>query len=44
MQMKVKEWGNSQEIRLLKEIRKSSGIEVNGTLDVKASKGVINCL
>ncbi len=33
-----------QEIRLPKEIRKNAGIEVNETLDVKVSNGVINCL
>lgn len=41
MQVKVKEWGNSQGIRLPKEIRKSAGIALNEILDVTASDGVI---
>lgn len=44
MQAQVKEWGNSQEIRLSKEILKSAGIEVNETLDVKVSNGVITLI
>ena len=41
MQAQVKEWGNSQGIRLSKEILKSAGIEVNEVLDVTVSNGVI---
>lgn len=41
MQAQVKEWGNSQGIRLSKEILKSAGISVNEILDVTVSNGVI---
>ena len=41
MQAQVKEWGNSQGIRLSKEVLKSAGITLNGLLDVTASNGVI---
>ncbi len=41
MQAQVKEWGNSQGIRLSKEILKSAGIAVNETLEVTVSDGVI---
>ena len=41
MQAQVKEWGNSQGVRLSKEILKSAGIELNETLEVSASNGVI---
>lgn len=41
MQAQVKEWGNSQGIRLSKEILKSAGIAVNETLEVMVSDGVI---
>lgn len=41
MQAQVKEWGNSQGIRLPKEVLKSAGIAVNEVLDVKVSNGVI---
>jgi antitoxin MazE len=41
MQAQVKEWGNSQGIRLSKEILKSAGITVNDVLDVTTSNGVI---
>lgn len=41
MQAQVKEWGNSQGIRLPKEILKSAGIALNEVLDVTASNGVI---
>ncbi len=41
MQAQVKEWGNSQGIRLSKEILKSAGIELNEVLDVSVSNGVI---
>ncbi len=41
MQAQVKEWGNSQGIRLSKDVLKSAGIELNETLDVTVSNGVI---
>lgn len=41
MQAQVKEWGNSQGIRLSKEILKSAGIELNEVLDVTISNGAI---
>ena len=41
MQAQVKEWGNSQGIRLPKEVLKSAGIELNEVLDVSVSNGVI---
>lgn len=41
MQAQVKEWGNSQGIRLSKETLKSAGIALNEVLDVLVSNGVI---
>ena len=41
MQAQVKEWGNSQGIRLPKEVLRSAGIAVNEFLDVKVSNGAI---
>lgn len=41
MQAQVKEWGNSQGIRLPKDVLKGAGIELNETLDVTVSNGVI---
>lgn len=41
MQVQVREWGNSQGIRLSKEILKNAGIELNEVLDVSVSNGVI---
>lgn len=41
MQTQVKEWGNSQGIRLPKEILKSAGIALNEVLEISASNGVI---
>ena len=37
MQAQVKEWGNSQGIRLSKEVLKSAGIKLNEFLDVEVS-------
>ena len=37
MQAQVKEWGNNQETRLSKDIRKSAGIELNENLDVSVA-------
>ena len=41
MQVQVKDWGNSQGIRLSKDILNSAGISVNEVLDVNVSNGVI---
>lgn len=41
MQTQVREWGNSQGIRLSKEILRSAGISLNEVLDVTVSNGVI---
>ena len=41
MQAQVKVWGNSQGIRLPKEVLKRAGIILNEVLDVKVSDGVI---
>ena len=40
MQAQVKKWGNSQGIRLSKDILKSAGIATNDILDVTISNGV----
>ncbi len=41
MKIQIKKWGNSQGIRLSKEILESAGIRTNEILEVTASKGVI---
>lgn len=41
MQAQVKEWGNSQGVRLSKDILKSAGISLDDVLDVTVSNGVI---
>lgn len=41
MQTQVREWGNSQGIRLPKEILKNAGIAINEVLEVSVSNGVI---
>lgn len=41
MQAQIKEWGNSQGIRLPKEILKSAGFALNEVLDVTVANGVI---
>ena len=41
MQAQVREWGNSQGIRLSKEILKSAGIALNEMLEVTVSYGLI---
>ena len=41
MQAQVKEWGNSQGIRLPKEVLKNAGIALNDILEVTVSNGVI---
>lgn len=44
MQAQVREWGNSQGIRLSKEILNSAGISVNEVLDVTVSNGMITLI
>ena len=44
MQTQVREWGNSQGIRLSKEILNSAGIAVNEVLDVTVSNGMITLI
>ena len=41
MQVQVKEWGNSQGIRLPKEVLRSAEVALNDFLDVTVSDGVI---
>lgn len=41
MQTQVKTWGNSQGIRIPKEVLQSAGIAVNEVLDISVSNGVI---
>ena len=41
MQAQVKKWGNSQGIRLPKEVLKEARIAVNEMLDITVSNGVI---
>jgi len=41
MQTQVREWGNSQGVRLSKEILRGAGIALNEVLDVSVSNGVI---
>lgn len=41
MQAQVKAWGNSQGIRLSKDILQSAGISLDEILDVSVSNGVI---
>ncbi len=41
MQAQVKMWGNSQGIRLPKDILQEASISVNDVLDVKVSNGMI---
>ena len=42
MQAQVKEWGNSQGIRLPKEVLKNAGLTLNDILVVTVSNGVIS--
>ena len=44
VQAQVKEWGNSQGIRLSKEVFKSAGIELNEILEVSVANGVITLM
>ena len=41
MQVQVKTWGNSQGIRIAKEILQAANIAVNDMLDINVSDGVI---
>lgn len=41
MQTQVKSWGNSQGIRIPKEILQDAGIMLNEILDITVSNGVI---
>ncbi len=41
MHAQIKKWGNSQGIRLPKEVLNSAGITINDVLDVSVSDGVI---
>ena len=41
MQTQVKEWGNSQGIRLPNEVLRNAGIALNEVLDVTVADGVI---
>ena len=41
MQAQIREWGNSQGIRLPKEILKSAGMALNEIIDITGSEGVI---
>ena len=41
MQVQVMEWGNSQGVRIPKEILQNAGIALNEVLDVTVSNGTI---
>ena len=41
MQVQVKRWGNSQGIRITREILQAAGISMDEWLDIKVSDGVI---
>ena len=41
MQAQIKEWGNSQGIRLSKEILQSAGLTLNEVVEVTAANGSI---
>lgn len=41
MQTQVKSWGNSQGIRIPKEILQNAGITLNDILDISISNGMI---
>lgn len=40
MQTQVKAWGNSQGIRLSKDILQAANVEINDILEVKVSDGI----
>lgn len=41
MQVQIKEWGNSQGVRIPKEFLQTAGIALNEILNISASNGVI---
>ncbi|WP_081795526.1 AbrB/MazE/SpoVT family DNA-binding domain-containing protein [Butyrivibrio sp. MC2021] len=41
MQVQVKTWGNSQGIRIPKEVLQEAAVSVDDVLDVKVSNGMI---
>lgn len=41
MQVRVRQWGNSQGIRIAKDILKKANIEMNDVLDIEVSEGKI---
>lgn len=41
MQTQVKAWGNSQGVRISKEVLQAAAISINDTLDIKVSDGMI---
>ncbi|MCD7708403.1 MAG: AbrB/MazE/SpoVT family DNA-binding domain-containing protein [Clostridiales bacterium] len=41
MQVQVKTWGNSQGVRIPRELLQSAGISLNDTLEMTASDGLI---
>ena len=41
MQAQVKAWGNSQGIRIPKEVLQEAAVSVNDVLDIKVSNGMI---
>lgn len=41
MQAQVKQWGNSQGIRISKEVLREAGIDINDVLDITISNGAI---
>lgn len=41
MQTQVKAWGNSQGVRISKEVLQAASISINDTLDIKVSNGMI---
>ncbi len=41
MQTQVKTWGNSQGIRIPKEVLQTANISTNDILDIKVSNGII---
>ncbi len=44
MQTQVKAWGNSQGIRIPKEVLKEASIYLNDTLDIRVSNGMITLI
>ena len=41
MQTQVKTWGNSQGVRISKDILQEANLHINDTLDIKVSDGMI---